>query len=117
VTDATKQDGGPEVAKSDTFGLRQTGEDSAIRVQIKAGDPIPADVVVEGAKGHKELSKLANPSDPGDPETSHRESHKTANRNTRKRDKAQAEGVVDHDLAVVTQESEMTRHAREGDEE
>lgn len=34
----------PQIAKEDGFGIRQTGPETGVRVQIKAGDPIPPGV-------------------------------------------------------------------------
>lgn len=36
------------IADQDGFGVRRTGPETSVRVQIKKGDPIPADVELEG---------------------------------------------------------------------
>jgi hypothetical protein len=48
-----------EIAKQDTYGVRDVGGDATVRVQIKAGHPIPPDVELEdeGARGEKDDSK------------------------------------------------------------
>ena len=39
----------PEIAKDDGYGIVQTGPETGVRVQIKAGDPIPPGVQTDVA--------------------------------------------------------------------